>query len=1134
MLRRFICLASLALVLGATGQAGADLVGHWRLDGSAADTSGNGLDGVISGSPKWVDGKVAGAMEVDGDDWIEIPGTSSADGYAGLEGEVTWAAWFKTSGSGVIYTLMAMGPAGAAHVQGNRSINIEAAGDIMIRAHSVGALTSRRSTAVVNDGQWHHVAVTIAFETDGANDTMRVYIDGDLAQGYETTDIDINQHAGAASDFIVALGARGTTPFVGLIDDVRIYDHVLSEVEILAAMAAQPWPYAFGPNPEDGALLEATWSNISWMAGELAVSHDVYVGENFDDVNAGAEGTFIGSQAATNLVVGFPGFPVPAGLVPGTTYYWRIDEVNDADPNSPWKGDVWSFTVPPKKAYDPVPPDGMKFVDSDATLSWTPGFGSKLHHVYFGDNLDDVNNATGALPQADATFTPGALEMEKTYYWRVDEFDGAITHKGEVWSLTTIPVIAPHEDPNLLGWWTLDEGMGDIALDWSGRGNHATLIGPGWLSPGLLGDAALDMKGGHGAIQNLTYAEADMTEATVCAWIRTDSPGDQYIASFDRDNYWRLQINGNGGGPGQVGWSVMTSSGQVDYGSSTRVDNGAWHHVCGVFDNGRLTIYVDGIAEPSTTGGSTYGTGNPRPGIIGGNSEAGGHNGGTPVQNLDDLRIYDRALTAEEIVLVMRGDPLMAWAPIPADGSTPDIDNAVPLSWSPGDGASSHEVYFGTDADAVKHADTSDATGVYRGSQSGTSFTPAEGVEWGGGPYYWRVDENNTDGTVTGGRVWSFTVADFILVDDFESYTDNDADNQAIWQAWIDGFGVPANGSQVGYVMPPYAEQTIVNGGGQSMPLFYDNTAGVGNSEAVLALTAPRDWAKHGVSTLSLWFRGYPASVGSFTEDPVGTFTMTGSGADVWGTSDEFHFAYKTLSGPGTIVARVDSVEVTHNWAKAGVMIRETLDADSKYAFAVVSAASGAAFQGRTDAATSAFGTTEAGIAAPILVKLERDVAGFFTVSHSTNGSSWTQVQGSTPTNIPMASDVYIGLAVTSHNAAATCEAKFSNVTITGNVGAQWMSQDVGILANAAEPFYVALSNANSTTGVVTNPDAAAAVTDVWTEWQINLSDFADQGVNLADVDKIAIGLGATGDPAAAGGSGTLFIDDITLVKPQQ
>jgi hypothetical protein len=141
-------------------------------------------------------------------------------------------------------------------------------------------------------------------------------------------------------------------------------------------------------------------------------------------------------------------------------------------------------------------------------------------------------------------------------------------------------------------------------------------------------------------------------------------------------------------------------------------------------------------------------------------------------------------------------------------------------------------------------------------------------------------------------------------------------------------------------------------------------------------------------------------------------------------------------------------------------------------------------------------------------------------------------VAGSLANNIPMGSDVYIGLAVTSHDAAATCEATFSNVTTTGNVGAQWMNQDIGILANAAEPFYVALSNANGTTGVVTNSDANAAATDVWTEWQIDLSEFANQGVNLADVDKIAIGLGATGDPAAAGGSGTMFIDDIVLLKP--
>jgi hypothetical protein len=480
----------------------------------------------------------------------------------------------------------------------------------------------------------------------------------------------------------------------------------------------------------------------------------------------------------------------------------------------------------------------------------------------------------------------------------------------------------------------------------------------------------------------------------------------------------------------------------------------------------------------------------------------------------------------------MRIDPLLAWQPSPANGSTPDLDNAMNLTWSAGDDASSHEVYFGTDSDAVANADTSDTTGVYRGSQNATSFTPAEGVEWGGGPYYWRIDENNKDATVTQGRVWSFTVADFILVDDFEGYTDNDAENQAIWQYWIDGFGVPTNGSQVGNLMPPYAEQTIVHGGGQSMPLLYDNTAGVRNSEAVLTLAAPRDWTKHGVSALSLWVRGYPPSVGGFTEGPVGTFTVTAAGSDIWGTSDQFHFAYKTLTGPGTIVARVDSVQNTHAWAKAGVMIRETLDPDSKFAFMLVSAASGVAFQARTDTGASAVGTTEADIAAPRWVKLERDVAGNFTASHSANGSTWVPVGTAVPLNIPMGSDVHVGLALTSHAAAATCEAKFSNVTITGNAGAQWVNRDVGILGNNAEPLYVSLANATGSPAVVVNNDPAAATIDTWNEWVIDLTAFSDQGVNLANVDKIAIGLGATGDAAAPGGTGTVFVDDITLIRP--
>ncbi|UCF17859.1 MAG: LamG domain-containing protein, partial [Phycisphaerales bacterium] len=796
------------------------------------------------------------------------------------------------------------------------------------------------ATTPINDGQWHHVAVT---HVEGALiDDVLFYLDGEPDQ--VTGSSGGGQMNTAASNVVIGNSGHsvGGYGFDGAIDDVRIYDHVLSPAEI-RRLASRP--KAYGPSPADGALHEATWANLSWTPGDSAVSHDVYVGENLTDVDEGLANTYQGNQTTTSLVLGFPGFPIPGGLVPGTTYYWRIDEVNDADPNSPWRGDVWSFTVPPKKAYNPSPSDGLEFVTPGATLSWTPGFGTKLNYVYFGNDSDAVSNAEGALAQADTTYVPGVLELDTTYYWRVDEFDGAVTHKGDIWSFSTLPVIETTSDPSLVAWWTLDEGLGDTAVDWSGHGNHGALVGEPLWTQGYDG-SALDIGGVSGnRVEMIDYEGVLGTQnRTVTAWIRTMDNGD-FISWGQNVNTqkWISRLNATAGNGNLGALRTECSGGYII--ASTDLRDGRWHHVASVLESAGLptiddiTLYVDGVPEDisgsqavdvNTVGGRNVWIGDghhdrPFPGLI------------------DDVRIYDRALTVDEIGLVMRIDPLLAWSPHPMNAATPDIDNALPLTWTRGDSASSHEVYFGLDKDTVTGADTSDATGIYRGSQTGTSFSPAEGVEWGGGPYYWRIDENNSDGTVTKGRVWSFTVADFILVDDFESYTDDDGNNEAIWQTWVDGFDVPTNGAQAGYLVPPYAEQTIVHGGLQSMPLLYDNTAGVRNSEVVLPLTAPRDWTKHGVEVLSLWYRGYPPSVGSFVEGPVGTFTMTGSGADIWGTSDEFHFAYKTLTGPGTIVARVNSIQNTHNWAKAGVMIRETLDADSKYSFALVSAASGVA-----------------------------------------------------------------------------------------------------------------------------------------------------------------------------------------------
>ncbi len=265
-------------------------------------------------------------------------------------------------------------------------------------------------------------------------------------------------------------------------------------------------PLARRPDPEDGAFFEETWGSLSWRPGNFAVSHDVYVGDNFDDVNNGAADTFVGNQGSDTLIVGFVGFPFPDGLVPGTTYYWRIDEVNDANAASPWKGDVWSFSVPPRTAYNPDPADGAGFVDPNAVFTWTPGFGAKLHNVYMGTNFDDVSNAAGAMPLGDASYSPATLESEKVYYWRVDELDPPFTHKGDVWSFTTPGAVGNPQPAN----GAVDVQM-SATLSWTAADNaashelyfgadadvvkNATTASPEYIGPRALGAESYDPGG---------------------------------------------------------------------------------------------------------------------------------------------------------------------------------------------------------------------------------------------------------------------------------------------------------------------------------------------------------------------------------------------------------------------------------------------------------------------------------------------------------------------------------------------------------------------------------------------------------------------------------------------------------------
>ncbi|MBN1361768.1 MAG: discoidin domain-containing protein [Sedimentisphaerales bacterium] len=213
--------------------------------------------------------------------------------------------------------------------------------------------------------------------------------------------------------------------------------------------------------------------------------------------------------------------------------------------------------------------------------------------------------------------------------------------------------------------------------------------------------------------------------------------------------------------------------------------------------------------------------------------------------------------------------PVRAREPQPADGAT-DVSPDAVLTWRAGREAASHEVYLSTDEQAVIDG-TAPAVTVTQSSYAAVLEL--------GQTYYWKVNEVNE--ATWEGSVWSFSTADYIAVDDMESYTDEDGN--LIYEAWVDGFGNDLNGSQVGHDMPPYAEQTNVNSGDQSMPFQYTNTGSATSSEATRTFASPQDWTQGGATTLVVYFAGNPGNA-------VGQFYVKINGKQVTYTGDATAF----------------------------------------------------------------------------------------------------------------------------------------------------------------------------------------------------------------------------------------------------
>ena len=548
MSKRLICLTSFIVMLAMAGNAAAQLDPASITDGhvylfedvgaNVSDDSANSHTANLVGSPQVVNGLKGNALQFNGtSDGVHIPDSTAMNlstnqnrtviaifncaDVTKSEKQVVYEEGGTTRGL-VIYVHEGLVYAGGWNL-----------------SDYTPEWTGTHLSAPIASNVWYAVAMVI--RDAGAaqeDDKFEMWMDGELiavGPGAElrsrSNDCGIGYHNSQVKFHDGNVSATGSY-FEGIIDDVWVLSNVALTQDELRGFAAEVWPFAFGPTPPDGGYLMGTWGNLFWSPGGYAVTHDVYAGESFEDVNSGAD-TFIGNQARTDLIVGFPGYPFPTGLVPGTTYYWRIDEVNDTEPNSPWKGAVWSFSVPPRTAYLPVPADGGESVALDAELTWAPGYGAKLHTVYFGDNYDNVSNAAGGPLLADATFTPpGPLEMAKTYYWRVDEFDPPFTHKGAVWSFRTEGTAA---DP------IPAKGAVDVSptpvLKWTAGGlaaSHEVYLGADADAVANAGKGSPEHKG-TAALGEETFAADRLELMTTYYWrideVNSTEPGSPWIGN---------------------------------------------------------------------------------------------------------------------------------------------------------------------------------------------------------------------------------------------------------------------------------------------------------------------------------------------------------------------------------------------------------------------------------------------------------------------------------------------------------------------------------------------------------------------------------------------------------------------------
>ncbi len=477
----------------------------------------------------------------------------------------------------------------------------------------------------------------------------------------------------------------------------------------------------------------------------------------------------------------------------------------------------------PNSAFGPSPADKATDIYREPALAWKAGETAGAHDVYFGTSFVDVNTATVAAPlgvlasasQKTTEFAPGRLELGKTYYWRVDEVNATPDHtvfRGGVWSFTVEPVSYP---------------IGKASIAATASSVSLPTMGP---------EKTADGSGLNAGDEHSTTGEQMWLSAK-------DDPKPWVQYAFDKTYKLDRLLVWNSNQPIETMIGFGARAVKVEYST----DGTTWATLGDV-----EFAQANGLATYTTNTTVNFAGAAAKYVKLSISSNWGGL---VTQYGLSEVRFYQI--------------PAGATYPNPVSGTT-GLDPQVTLSWRPGRGAASHQVFLGTDAANLTLAGTA------------TKTTYTMDVELGR-TYYWKVVEVNETATPSSWEspVWSFATVKGVAVDDFDSYNDFEGKGTRIYETWIDGFDNPkANGAVVGNSQSPFAEIYLFFGGKQSMPLTYANTAGAAYSETERVFDAPQDWTKYGCKSLVLYFFGDPNNTGQLYLKINGTKVLYSGAAD--------------------------------------------------------------------------------------------------------------------------------------------------------------------------------------------------------------------------------------------------------------